>query len=356
MRRSGAGCFLGFLKALRLDRLTAHSNRKAWAGRGACNLDDLEELCCIGSGAFGTVALVRHTATGEVMALKALSKGMLVNKSLQRAVLLEKETMQAACSLFVVRLLSTFNSSQHLYFLMEAAMGGDLYAAYNRHDLYGSETHARFYAACVIRGFEHLHGRGVLYRDLKMENIVMDEQGYTKLCDFGMATFLSRHEAGLARTICGTPGYMAPEVLCGGGYSYAADWWGLGCLIFEMQMGQGPFVGPDVAATQSNVGLGIECVEMPEDAAWPDLVRRICRREPCERLPVLPDGTQSIEEHPWYCKANFDWFAHGRGDMPALHLPQLARAQDLRNLCSSALARPRFVSYEDLGTGWDSKF
>jgi len=312
----------------------------------------------LGCGAFGAVTLVRCPASGEALALKAVSKGIIIEKRMQRAVMLEKAAMQRTCSPFVIRLVATFNSSEHLFFLMEAALGGDLCSVYVRYGFHGSERHARFYVACMLRALEHLHGQGVVYRDIKMENVVLDGSGYGKLCDFGMATCLSGPED-RAYTVCGTPGYMAPEVVEAGhtGYSYAADWWSLGVLLYELMTGTSPFAAPDAPQIHARVLAGIEVVSFPEGRLWPALVRGLCRRSPEERLPRQPDGTRLVEEHEWYGEeVGFDWRAHAAREMPAPHVPRVNGPIDLSNFCASWLDRPRDVPYEDPGTGWEEGF
>merc|ERR1711941_188479 len=110
---------------------------------------------------------------------------------------------------FIIRLYETFNGAQNLYFLMEPALGGELHATYHRRGLHGSEKHARYYTGGVVFAFEHLHERRIIYRDLKPENLLLNEQGYLKVTDMGLAKFA----IGKAYTTCGTPDYLAPEII-----------------------------------------------------------------------------------------------------------------------------------------------
>lgn len=292
------------------------------------------------------------------MALKSLSKGMLVKRSLQKSVTSEKQVMQKADSPFIVKLLATFDAAQHLHFLMEAAMGGDLFTVYCRHSLYGSAAHARFYAACAARALEHLHGRRCLYRDLKMENLVLDCGGYAKLCDFGLATCLASRPDGRARTVCGTLGYMAPEVAGGDGYSYAVDWWGLGILVFELMRGTSPFSAPAPWQIHAKVAAGIESVTGHlRGGTWLRLVRALCCKGPGLRLPMLPGGLQNVEEHAWFDEAAFPWAAHRRRELAPPHAPEpLEGAGDLRHFSPEGQSRPPDVCYESQGTGWTAGF
>lgn len=314
----------------------------------------LEEVGILGSGAFGVVSLVRCGVTGRTMALKSVSKGVVVHKSLQRGMMWEKAAMQRVSSPFVTRLLSTFNDHDHLHFLMEVALGGDLLHTYHRHGYTGSPAPARFYAACVARALDHLHGRLVLYRDLKMENVVVDQRGYGKLCDFGMAACFSQPNE-RAWTLCGTSGHMAPEILAGSGYSFAVDWWGLGILVYELLMGVGPFAATDAHKTMAKVELGIDSVDMPRHEAWCSFVRSLCRRSPEERLPAGPGGMAALQDHPWFSEASFDWALHARCAMPPPHIPSLDGPEDTSNF-DLVCDRPRDLTYVDPGTGWDEDF
>merc|ERR1740133_538220 len=147
--------------------------------------------------------------TGRTYALKAVSKGYLAQLHMEHSVLNEKRILKMVETPFIVRLLATYNGKEHVYFLLEAALGGELFTTYERLRLYGREEHAKFYVACVTEALAHLHERSIIYRDLKPENLLLDARGYCKLTDFGLA----KVSPGVTYTLVGTPDYMAPEVI-----------------------------------------------------------------------------------------------------------------------------------------------
>jgi len=269
-----------------------------------------------------------------------------MQRQVEHTVRNEKAALRACQSPFVVQLAATFSREQHVYFLMEAVMGGDLYTVYSRSLLFGSEVHARFYAACVARALEHLHARRILYRDLKLENVVLDKHGYGKLCDFGLSTCLGPTES-RAYTVCGTPEYMAPEVMSFVGYTSAADWWSLGIVIYEMLVAETPFSAEDPSEIRRKAQQGVEAACLPSTASWADLVKGLCRLSPHERLPMLPGGTENLERQAWFAAANFDWEAHSTLCMKAPHVPVLRGPKDLGNFSSSDQVFPLHVHCQD---------
>merc|ERR1719183_2388051 len=132
----------------------------------------------------------------------------------------EKTILMMCDTIFIVKLYETYRTKQNLYFLIEAALGGELYATYHRKAMHGKEKHAQFYSAAVICAFEHLHERRIIYRDLKPENILLDGSGFAKLTDMGLAKFV----VGKTYTTCGTPDYFAPEVISSTGHNRGVDW------------------------------------------------------------------------------------------------------------------------------------
>merc|ERR1719221_204399 len=169
---------------------------------------------------------------------------------------------------FVIRLYETFNGTQSLYFLLELALGGELYATYNRKSMFGSTKHAMFYVAGTVLAFEHLHSLKVIYRDLKPENLLLTEKGHLKLTDMGLAKVV----IGKTHTTCGTPDYFAPEVIdAGKGYTSAVDWWMVGILLFELLAGHAPFEAASPMQTYGKIKQGMGKVSFPSKFKPPSI-------------------------------------------------------------------------------------
>uniref|UniRef100_A0A7S2I1P8 cGMP-dependent protein kinase n=1 Tax=Alexandrium andersonii TaxID=327968 RepID=A0A7S2I1P8_9DINO len=312
----------------------------------------LTTLGLLGCGGFGVVTLVKCGITGNTFALKALSKGHIAAQNQERSVMNEKGILRMTHSPFLVRLAATFNGDQHLYFLLEPAMGGELFTIYQRKNFYGSEKHARFYVACVLRGFEHLHARQIIYRDLKPENLLLDSKGYCKVTDFGLAKFVIGH----TYTTCGTPDYFAPEMVMGAGHTNAVDWWTLGVLVYELMMSDTPFSAQDTIHIFRKVQRGIEAVSFPSKTDWAPLVKSLCKQEPSERLPMRKGGGKAVEEHAWFTKAGFDWKALDKRTMVAPYIPQVKSASDMTNFEANEEDAPPDLHYSNTGACWDKDF
>jgi len=358
-RTSASGCFswlFGDLFKSRDNASRAHVWRRC-DDKVEYELEQCEHVGMLGCGSFGSVSLVRCRITGQSLALKAISKGLIVRRQLERTLTSEKQAMCRCQSPFVVRLAATFNREQHVYFLLEAVMGGDLHTVYQRRFLFGSERHTCFYMACVVRALEHLHDQWIIYRDLKLENIVLDSRGYGKLCDFGLSAVLRPGHERCAFTVCGTPEYMAPEVFSGAtGYTVAADWWSLGVLVYEMMVADTPFVAEDTCCIHKSVDRGIQAMGLPEHCAWAEVVHALCELEPCQRLPMQEGGIAKLQQKEWFCKQCFDWDAHSRQSLEAPYLPSISSPRDLSNFNAGEQRPPPEVPYVDLGTGWDAEF
>jgi len=217
---------------------------------------DLQRIGLLGCGGFGTVELYEHKTTNDTYAMKGISKGYIVKTGMQESVMNEKNILLMTNSDFVIKLWETFNGSQTLYFLLEPALGGELYATYNRKGFHGSERHAKYYIAGTVYAFEHLHERRIIYRDLKPENLLLTEKGHIKLTDMGLAKFV----IGKTYTTCGTPDYFAPELIASLGHTNAVDWWTLGVLTFELMSGHPPFESAYPMQIYSKVTKGISKV------------------------------------------------------------------------------------------------
>ncbi|EQC25987.1 AGC protein kinase, variant [Saprolegnia diclina VS20] len=199
---------------------------------------DFELLCVIGQGAFGKVIQVRYTPTGEIYAMKIVSKEYLVKKNSISNMQTERDIMTKVNHPFLISLQFAFQTADNVFLVMQYVPGGELFHTLSKQGLLLERT-ACFYAAEMVLALEYLHGMGIIHRDLKPENILVDADGHVCLTDFGLSKELP--EANEANTVCGTNEYMAPEMIRGNAYNHAVDWWALGALIYEMVTGYPPF-------------------------------------------------------------------------------------------------------------------
>ena len=201
-------------------------------------LEELTWVATLGVGGFGRVELVTAGPTSTPFALKKLKKNEIKDVKQQQHILNEKEIMLECRSPFIVKMYQTFNCPKYLYMLMEPCLGGELWTLLRNSRRFSDQT-AAFYVACVILALDYLHTRGVIYRDLKPENLLLDSSGYVKLTDFGFAKQLVGEER--AWTFCGTPEYVSPEIITNKSHDQRADVWSLGILVFELLTGAPPF-------------------------------------------------------------------------------------------------------------------
>lgn len=298
------------------------------------------------------VTLEEHVPTKRTFALKALSKGYIVKTGMQESVMNEKNILMMTNSPFIIRLYETYNGSQTLYFLMECALGGELYATYNRKGFHGSEKHAKFYIAGTVIGFDHMHARRIIYRDLKPENLLLGQEGRLKLTDMGLAKFV----IGKTYTTCGTPDYFAPELIASTGHTNAVDWWTLGILLFELMAGHPPFESAYPMQIYSKVMKGIGKVPFPPKCQGPvgDLIKALLKKEPSERLAMRPQGVQNIKDHKWYSSFDWDSFTKQTSDPP--YKPVVKSKKDIANFSARKEDMPRQIEYHEDGSGWDKDF
>uniref|UniRef100_A0A3B4EVE2 Protein kinase N2 n=1 Tax=Pundamilia nyererei TaxID=303518 RepID=A0A3B4EVE2_9CICH len=242
------------------------------------SLQDFKCVAVLGRGHFGKVLLAEYKSTGEMFAIKALKKGDIVARDEVDSLMCEKrifETVNSVRHPFLVNLFACFQTQEHVCFVMEYAAGGDLMMHIHA-DVF-SEPRAVFYAACVVLGLQFLHDHKIVYRDLKLDNLLLDTEGYVKIADFGLCKegmgFRDR-----TSTFCGTPEFLAPEVLTETSYTRAVDWWGLGVLIFEMLVGESPFPGDDEEEVFDSI--------VNDEVRYPrflsteaiSIMRRVCRQ------------------------------------------------------------------------------
>jgi len=334
------------------ERTTSKMLTSSEASATRIHMSDLRKIGALGFGGFGAVELWEHKQTGDSYALKCLSKGFIVQSGMQESVINEKNILLMTNSPFITRLYECYNSAQTLYFLMEPALGGELYSTYNRMSLYGSEKHARFYLAGTVCAFEHLHERHIIYRDLKPENLLLSETGRLKLADMGLAKFA----VGKTFTTCGTPDYFAPEIIASTGHTIAVDWWTLGILAFELMSGHAPFESAYPMQTYAKVMAGIGKVSFPPKCQGnlELLIKGLLRKDPSERLPMRLGGTKNIYSAKWYANFSLDDFMSGAMKSP--YMPVVKSKTDIANFSARPEDMPRRIEYKDDGTGWDKDF
>uniref|UniRef100_A0A8C4EI32 protein kinase C n=1 Tax=Dicentrarchus labrax TaxID=13489 RepID=A0A8C4EI32_DICLA len=279
------------------------------------SLQDFKCVAVLGRGHFGKVLLAEYKSTGEMFAIKALKKGDIVARDEVDSLMCEKrifETVNSVRHPFLVNLFACFQTQEHVCFVMEYAAGGDLMMHIHA-DVF-SEPRAIFYAACVVLGLQFLHDHKIEFskifflflicRDLKLDNLLLDTEGYVKIADFGLCKegmgFRDR-----TSTFCGTPEFLAPEVLTETSYTRAVDWWGLGVLIFEMLVGESPFPGDDEEEVFDSI--------VNDEVRYPrflsteaiSIMRRLLRRSPERRLGAGEKDAEEVKKHLFF--RNMDW-------------------------------------------------
>ncbi|GFY38403.1 hypothetical protein TNIN_323041 [Trichonephila inaurata madagascariensis] len=219
----------------------------------------------------------------QIVRLKIMKKAQIVETRQQQHIMSEKNIMEEVDSDFIVKLYRTFKDKKYLYMLMETCLGGELWTILRDRGNFDDNT-TRFYTACVVEAFAYLHARNIIYRDLKPENMILDTQGYVKLVDFGFAKKLQNGRK--TWTFCGTPEYVAPEIILNRGHDISADYWSLGVLMFELLTGTPPFTGPDPMRTYNIILKGIDAIEFPRIISRNAmaLIKKLCRDNPAERI------------------------------------------------------------------------
>ncbi|XP_073974387.1 serine/threonine-protein kinase N isoform X6 [Rhodnius prolixus] len=269
------------------------------------SIENFRLLSVLGRGHFGKVILSQYKNTGEYFAIKALKKGDIIARDEVESLLSEKRIFEVANAMrhpFLVNLFACFQTDAHVCFVMEYAAGGDLMMHIHA-DVF-TEPRAVFYAACVVLGLQYLHESNIIYRDLKLDNLLLDTEGYVKIADFG----LCKEGMGYGDrtgTFCGTPEFLAPEVLTETSYTRAVDWWGLGVLIFEMLVGESPFPGDDEEEVFDSIVndevryprfLSLEAIA---------IMRRLLRKNPERRLGSSERDAEDVKRQAFF--RNIQW-------------------------------------------------
>jgi protein kinase A len=313
--------------------------------------DDFEFMKTLGTGTFARVWLTKFAGRkgsdkSQVFALKVLRKVDVIRLKQVEHVRNERNVLAAVAGHpFITTMVASFQDADTLYMLLDYCPGGEVFSYLRRARRFNEPT-SQFYAAEICLILEFLHDKeGVAYRDLKPENILIDAEGHLKLVDFGFAKKIQNsafpgHDpmvidstdfssTGETYTLCGTPEYLAPEVIKNTGHGTAVDWWAFGILIYEFLVGQPPFwdQNPMKIYEQIVEGKVRYPSAMGEDAR--DLIGGLCTVDVSKRLGHMSGGASTIKAHPWF--KNIDWDALYHRKMQGPIVPHLKSADDTRN-------------------------
>ncbi|KAG1665295.1 hypothetical protein FOA52_015872 [Chlamydomonas sp. UWO 241] len=284
------------------------------------DLAAVKVIATLGSGGFGAVTLVQYA--DKPYALKGMKKDFVMQQGLLPHVKREKNVMASCNSPFLVRLRGTAQDDDMIYFMMEPVLGGEMFAYLQTRTEALSEDSARFYAACVIMGLEYLHERDHVYRDLKPENLLLDSKGYLKITDFGFVKQVRRGTK--TYTTCGTPEYLAPEIIMNKGHGQSADWWALGVLVFELVSGMVPFHHEDRLTMFRRICHRDLTFPRHFSNSLQDLLLSLLELTPALRLGSGKSGAAELKAHPWF--RGFDWRALAARTLHAPYVPPPPRA------------------------------
>jgi serine/threonine kinase 38 len=323
--------------------------------RNRVTIFDFEPLSVIGKGAFGEVRVVKHKATGEVLALKKMSKSEMVYKNQVAHVRAERDVLANSENPWIVELKYSFQDDRFLYLVMEYLPGGDLMTLLMRKDIL-TEEESRFYIAESILAVATVHSMSYIHRDLKPDNILIDRSGHVKLSDFGLCKHTPKantpnydstrteepsrlrqaterrteykRNRQLAFSTVGTPDYIAPEVFTKQGYTETVDWWSIGVILFEMLVGYPPFYSDEPSVTCQKILHWRKTLVIPRESRLSPAACDLIRRLVCDANDRLgKNGVAEIKAHPFFSSVDWDRLREKR----APYIPELSGETDTSN-------------------------
>ena len=315
---------LGLSKKIKEPAPQVSSSLEPRRGQEFKSLDEFEILETLGTGTFGRVRLVKHKSTGKYFALKALKKSEVIRLKQVEHIRSEKDILYRIDHALIVHLFATFVDETSLYMLMEYVAGGEIFSHLRERGRFSTDT-SRFYAASIISAIQYLHSKDIIYRDLKPENLLLDYRGFLKVTDFGFAKVVTDR----TWTLCGTPEYLAPEIIQSKGHGKSADWWALGILIYEMLAGYPPFYDENPFGIYQKILANK--LEFPRhfDVHAKDLVKKLLQSDRTKRLGCLKNGAEDIKKHKWF--KGHDWVAlNQQGQQPPI-VPNVKGEGDTQN-------------------------
>ncbi|XP_065222134.1 uncharacterized protein LOC135846780 [Planococcus citri] len=304
---------------------------------GLGKLSDYQLNRTIGQGKFGRVMLAHVLKSNQVVAIKILRKSDILRLKQLKHVIQEKKILQSARYPFLVSYLTHFKNNGHLFFVLEFVAGGDLFTMIKR---YGrlNEYECSFFSAQIVLAFEYLHYVGVIFRDLKTENVLMDYKGYLKITDFG---FAKKVDQSTTSTLCGTPEYFAPELIRQVPYSYELDWWTLGILMYELLEGHTPFRHKDYKTMFKDILKGNVNYPSYFNSDTLDIIKQLLKINPNDRLATAPE----VISHRYFRKIQWDALYWKQIDAP--FQPSVKKQSDVSNFDTNHIKEEELEEHDD---------
>ncbi|XP_071950205.1 cAMP-dependent protein kinase catalytic subunit PRKX-like [Antedon mediterranea] len=265
------------------------------------SLKDFQFLKTVGTGSFGRVVVARDKVEKSYVAMKILNISDIVRLGQVEHVKNEKDILSSTVHPFIVKVFWTHHNERFLYMVLEYVCGGELFTYLRNKGRFNVVT-GHFYSAEIVSAIDYLHRKDVVYRDLKPENILIDRDGHVKLTDFGFAKKLKD----ITWTLCGTPEYLAPEIIQSKGHGKAVDWWAFGILLFEMLVGYPPFFDDNPFGIYEKILEGK--IDWPKhlDPIAKDLIKKVLVIDRTRRLGCMKNGSADILNHKWFKAVNWD--------------------------------------------------
>ncbi|XP_050191522.1 ribosomal protein S6 kinase alpha-5 isoform X2 [Myiozetetes cayanensis] len=316
---------------LRNANLTGHAEK--------VGIENFELLKVLGTGAYGKVFLVRKVSghdAGKLYAMKVLKKATIVQKAkTTEHTRTERQVLEhIRQSPFLVTLHYAFQTDTKLHLILDYINGGELFTHLSHRERF-SENEVQIYIGEIVLALEHLHKLGIIYRDIKLENILLDSDGHVVLTDFGLSKEFLTDENERAYSFCGTIEYMAPDIVRGGdaGHDKAVDWWSVGVLMYELLTGASPFTVDGEKNSQAEISRRILKSEPPYpqemSALSKDIIQRLLMKDPKKRLGCGPTDADEIKQHPFFQNMNWDDLAAKK--IPAPFKPVIRDELDVSN-------------------------
>ncbi|RKP19617.1 kinase-like protein [Rozella allomycis CSF55] len=292
-------------------------------------LQDFVFLAVLGKGNFGKVMLAEEKESQNLYAIKVLKKAFIIEHDEVESLRAEKKMFEIANKEhhpFLVNLHSCFHSETRVYFVMEYVNGGDLMLHIQRGAFTLSQ--AKFYAAEVLLALEYFHKNDIIYRDIKLDNILLCADGHIKVADYG----LCKEGMGYGRTtntFCGTPEFMAPEILLEQDYTKAVDWWSFGVLLYEMILGMAPFHGDSEDDIFDSILHEEVLYPINMDKNSVSIIQRLLTKEPKNRLGYSKKDAEELKSHPFF--NDIDWKALYQKKVTPPFIPEISSKTDISN-------------------------